>query len=130
MLSRHTAQFLMHHNFLIYILWQIFWGALSTNDQSIDINLEPVCIDYVTVTNIICNWFILSYSLYKVELIRKPFKMQILIHLCQSNFCNDFNIADETQYWSMYLAYIYNSFIFNLFLFFYFFYIYLRGFQV
>ena len=34
----------------------------------------------------------------------------ILLRLCESNFCDDFNITDE------YLVYIYNSFIFNLLL--------------
>ena len=35
--------------------------------------------------------------------------------MCQSNFCDDFNIADEQMSERMYLVYIYISFIFNLF---------------
>ena len=44
--------------------------------------------------------------------------MRILLHLCQSNFSDDFNITDETLSEMKYLfsLYIYNSFIFNLFL--------------
>ena len=45
-----------------------------------------------------------------------------LIHLCQSNFCDDFNIFDKyCREWRMYLVYIYDSFICNLFLTFHFF---------
>ena len=34
--------------------------------------------------------------MYKVILARKPFIMWILLHLRESNFCDDFTITDET----------------------------------
>ena len=55
-------------------------------------------------------------NIFNVILVRKPFIMWILPHLCESNFCDDFNIIDETLSEMMYLVYIYNSFSFNLFL--------------
>ena len=84
---------------------------------SIDTNVEPFRIDYVSVTSIICSWYqIIFIKLSESLLLCKYYSIYVkatfvMILTLLMKYC---------QEWSMYLVYLCNSFIFNFFLFFYF----------